>query len=71
LAIIKELHVCDDKPQNRTTVSADYCWDGDLFQIRTYKSGDHERIEGSKKNIQFDKNMAKVVIDRLHDFLEQ
>lgn len=71
MAIIKELVSCEDTPQNRTSVSADYCYDRNLFQIRTYKAGDQTRSEGSKQNIQIDKNMAKEIIEKLQIFIKK
>ena len=71
MAIIRELIFCDDNPQNRTAVSADYCYDQSLFQIRTYKAGDQSRNEGSKQNIQVDKKMAKKIIVKLEKFIDQ
>ena len=71
MAIIRELIFCEDTLQNRTFVSADYCYDRNLFQIRTYKSGDQTRSEGSKQNIQIDRKMAKEIIDKLNQFLNQ
>jgi hypothetical protein len=71
MAIIKDLYLCNDKPQVRSAVSADYCFDQSLFQIRTYKDGDKNRSEGSKQNIQINKDMAQVIIKRLQEFLNQ
>lgn len=71
MAIIKRLVLCDDKPQDRTSVVADYCYDNHLFQIRTYKAGDPDRNEGSKQNIQLDKAMAKIIIEKLEIFVKQ
>lgn len=71
MAIIKDLHLCSDKPQVRTAVSADYCFDQSLFQIRTYKDGDKNRSEGSKQNIQIDKDMAQIIINQLQAFVNQ
>jgi hypothetical protein len=71
MAVIKELIFCDDKPQGRTFVSADYCYDRSLFQIRTYKAGDQSRCGGVKQHIQIDKNMANEIIEKLQIFLEQ
>ena len=71
MAIIKKLISCDDTPQKRTAVLADYCYDRDLFQIRTYKEGDQTRSEGSKQSIQIDKDIAKVIIEKLKIFVNQ
>ena len=71
MAIIKKLIPCDDDPQSRTSVVADYCYDRYLFQIRTYKAGDLNRSENSKQNIQIDKEMAKIIIEKLQIFVGQ
>lgn len=71
MAIIKSLVLCDDKPQDRTSVVADYCYDKNFFQIRTYKAGDQNRSQGSKQNVQIDKEMAKEIIKKLNVFLKQ
>lgn len=71
MAIIKKFIPCNDEPQGRTSVVADYCYDRYLFQIRTYKSGDLNRSENSKQNIQIDKNMAKIIIEKLQIFINQ
>ena len=71
MAIINDLHFCNDKPQRRTKVSADYCYDQTLFQIRTYKDGDSNRKEGSKQNIQIDKKMAEEIMQKLQEFMNQ
>jgi hypothetical protein len=71
LAIISVLVHCKSEPVRQTTVSADYCFNESLFQIRTYKNGDHELQEGSKQNIQLTKEMAKELSDLLNHFITQ
>lgn len=71
MAIITDLHLCDGTPQKRSSVSADYCFDSSLFQIRTYKAGDQDRSENSKQNIQINKNMAKTIVKKLKTFINQ
>lgn len=55
MAIIKNLIPCDNKPKGKTSVVADYCYDNNYFQIRTYREGDQNKSENSKQNIEIDK----------------
>ncbi len=71
MAIINSLRLCNAKPNKRTAVSADYCYDSTLFQIRTYKDGDTNMAGGSTQNIQIDKELAKMLIKKLVDFIGQ
>ena len=71
MAIISDLVKVNEQPNARTNVSGDYCFDENYFQIRTYKAGDTNRIEGQKQNIQLDKEMASRLINLLTQFIEQ
>lgn len=71
MAFINELVKVNDIPQVRTGVSADYCFNEHAFQIRTYKAGDSQRTEGSKQNLQLNKQMAQELIAKLQDFVDQ
>lgn len=71
MAFIRELVHVNETPQNRTAVSSDYCFNESAFQIRTYKNGDTLRAEGSKQNIQLNREMALELINKLQDFVNQ
>ncbi|HEY9016848.1 hypothetical protein [Thiomicrospira sp.] len=71
MAFIRELIHVNETPQNRTAVSADYCFNESAFQIRTYKNGDIHREEGSKQNIQLNREMAIELKNKLQEFLDQ
>lgn len=71
MAFIRELVHVNETPQNRTAVSADYCFNKSAFQIRTYKNGDTLRSEGSKQNIQLNREMVLGLINKLQDFVNQ
>jgi len=69
MAILSELVSVNEQPNARTSVSGDYCFDRNYFQIRTYKAGDTSRTQ--KKNIQLDKEMAQSLVRLLNQFIEQ
>ncbi|EHJ9962204.1 hypothetical protein KB977_004626 [Vibrio parahaemolyticus] len=71
MAFINELVKVNDIPKVRSGVSADYCFNESAFQIRTYKDGDSQRTEGSKQNLQLNKKMARELIAKLQDFVDQ
>ncbi|AQM66629.1 MULTISPECIES: hypothetical protein [Vibrio] len=71
MAFINELVKVNDTPKVRSGVSADYCFNESAFQIRTYKDGDSLRMEGSKQNLQLNKKMARELISKLQDFVDQ
>lgn len=50
-------------------VVADVIIDRDYFQLRTYAKGDLERENGSKQNIQLDKDKAIELRDLLNEFI--
>ena len=71
MALINELIKIEDTPKIKTGVSADYCFNESIFQIRTYKNGDACRIEGQKQNIQLNIEMAKKLASKLQAFINQ
>ena len=71
MAILNELVSVSERPNARTNVSGDYCFDKNYFQIRTYKAGDTNRTESQKQNIQLDKEMAKRLVNLLNQFIEE
>lgn len=71
MAFIRKLVHVNETPKNKTAVSADYCFNESAFQIRTYKNGDVLRAEGSKQNIQLNREMALELKNRLQEFLDQ
>ena len=71
MAILSELVKVNEQPNARTTVSGDYCFDRNYFQIRTYKAGDLNRTKGQKQNIQLNKEMAQNLVKLLNQFLEK
>ena len=52
-------------------IVADYNMDGRFFSIWSFKQGDLDRTEGSKQNLQFDKQMAQKLRDALNQFLNE
>lgn len=71
MAFVNELIKVNDTPKVRSGVSADYCFNESAFQIRTYKAGDLQRTDGSKQNLQLNKQMAQELIVKLQAFVEQ
>ena len=71
MAILSELVNVNEQPNARTSVSGDYCFNNNYFQIRTYKAGDTNRTEGQKQNIQLDKEMAQNLVILLNQFIEK
>jgi len=71
MAILSELVSVNEQPNARTSVSGDYCFDRNYFQIRTYKAGDTSRTQGQKQNIQLNKEMAQSLVRLLNQFIEQ
>lgn len=71
MAQINSIVHSNDEPNPRTAVSADYSFNENYFQIRTYKEGDVNRNDTSKQNIQFDREKAQELISLLNDFLNQ
>ena len=69
MAIINNLKYVNEVPNVRTLVEADYCYNKNYFQIRTYKTGDVKMEFGAKQNIQIDKQMAKKLIHILNEFI--
>lgn len=50
-------------------VVADVIIERDYFQLRTYAKGDLERENGSKQNIQLDRDKAIELRDLLNEFI--
>ena len=71
MAILSKLTNVNEQPNIRTSVSGDYCFDRNYFQIRTYKAEDTSRSEGPKQNIQMDKAMAENLVRLLKQFIDQ
>ena len=71
MAILNKLVYVNEQPNARTSVSGDYCFDNNYFQIRTYKAGDINQTEGQKQNIQLNKEMAQKLIELLNQFVKQ
>jgi len=71
MAVLSELIKVNEEPIIRTSVLGDYCFNEKYFQIRTYKAGDINRKEGSKQNIQFDKEIASELVKLLNQFIKQ
>ncbi len=70
MAQITELIHTNDDIQTRTNTVADYCFNNEYFQIRTYSQNDIKRENGAKQNIQINKDIAKNLIDLLNTFIE-
>lgn len=71
MAILSKLTNVNAQPNARTSVSGDYCFNRNYFQIRTYKAGDASRSESSKQNIQLDQAMAENLVRFLNQFIDQ
>ena len=71
MAILRELIKVNERPNTKTEVVGDYCFDKNYFQIRTYKVGDTNRTEGQKQNMQIDKKMAAELVNLLNQFINQ
>jgi len=71
MALINELIKINETPKIRTGVSADYCFNETIFQVRTYKNGDNKRSEGQKQNIQLNKEVASQLVSKLQEFINQ
>ncbi len=70
MAVISEFIKSNKLPGiPQTNVKAEYCFDESTFRLRTYKSGDTRREEGSKQNIQLSKPMAKELVQILQEFI--
>lgn len=70
MAVIKKFFVRQRKDLRiHSDVVADLSFDKDLFQIRTYKSGDDNRSENTKQNLQLTKEGARELIKHLQSFL--
>ncbi|WP_370391072.1 hypothetical protein [uncultured Winogradskyella sp.] len=52
-------------------VVGDVIIERDYFQLRTYAKGDLERENGSKQNIQLDRDKAIELRDLLNEFINQ
>ncbi|WP_459885249.1 hypothetical protein [Caminibacter profundus] len=59
MALIKEFKLTNKNINISSEVVADYSFDQNFFEIRTYKKGDIERKESTKQNIQLNKQKAK------------
>lgn len=71
MAKINDIVHTNDVPNPRTNVSADYSFNENIFQLRTYKEGDTNRHDTSKQNIQLDKEKAQELKNLLNEFLNQ
>jgi two-component sensor histidine kinase len=71
MAQINDIIRSGDEPNPRTSVSADYSFNENIFQLRTYKEGDVNRNDTSKQNIQLDIKKAQELINLLNDFVNQ
>ncbi|MCL1823924.1 MAG: hypothetical protein FWG44_06945 [Oscillospiraceae bacterium] len=49
---------------------ADYCFNSEHFSIWSYKNGDINRNGACTQNMQFNKEMAKILRDALNVFLQ-
>lgn len=72
MAVIKSLiHDTSRKIQSRNEMfAADYNADSEFFSIWSYKKGDMQRLGDCSQNMQFDKEMAKILRDALNVFLK-
>lgn len=71
MAQINDIVHTNDEPNPRTKVSADYSFNENTFQLRTYKEGDVGRNDTSKQNIQLDREKAQELINLLNNFVNQ
>jgi len=74
MAIIQSLEKDSNKniPRltNKTAITAtDFNVDEEYFSIWSYKNGDVARERGCPQNMQFDKEIVKILCDALNDFL--
>lgn len=53
----------------KTETIADYTFDNEYLQIRTYKDNDFNRVDSPKQNFQLDKDKARELIDIINKFL--
>lgn len=51
-------------------VVADIKYSNEIFQLRSYKEGDTDRLEGVKQNVQLSKDGASELIKHLTNFLK-
>lgn len=55
----------------KTETIADYTFDNEYLQIRTYKDNDFNRVDSPKQNFQLDKDRARELIEIINKFLRE
>lgn len=71
MAIIKGFIKEKNNISVRSNTVADYTFDEEYLQIRSYKDKDFNIIDSSKQNIQLDRVMAKELKGLIDEFLDQ